>query len=606
MDSTEFMLVGTDLGISHPPGYPLLTLITRIVSLIPVLVLPLRLNLISGIAAAGSCLVLSLLVRRLTGDTTAGLITALIWGISFELWQQATALEVYALQVFLVSTLLLALNRWSTTSAPAEAEPLRSLLFACFVFGMALANHLFVIWLLPCLLLLLFTGPWRNLSTSRLIPVLAMLGLGPLLYFYIPLRSSAGADVYWSGITSLKELIQFLTGRVYRYRFLAGGTGYIATQLRELPTMLFRQFTLFWFLIVPGAGLLWRSHRRLLLASLLGFVASVAAALGYNIPDKEGYFLPAWFLAAIVLGCGVATLRRTKAAKPFTSAIIVVLIGTLLFFYPYQDRSRLRGLTDMSQAVVLETGKGSVVFTDDYSVYMALRWFGRNRSVEQPALVVSEHHLAFPWYLDQLTRTMPVPPGCRAIAEQLWVGATRLSDVAFGELAKAATQQIRHTLWDAWIDQTPLFWFPRDFGNWPIEKWGNFQFELAGLTCRVRRTEDSITVKPFPISFPGPEHYRTTIFRDPASIDVCRRFAATVNRRGMLNFETGNPQEAIADFNLALAYYPDYPAAIENKGLVFAVSGQPDSARKYLNRYLELEPHSPEVPKVREFLARLR
>ncbi|MEO0074182.1 MAG: DUF2723 domain-containing protein, partial [candidate division WOR-3 bacterium] len=198
MDSTEFMLVGIDLGISHPPGYPLLTLITRVVSLTPVLPIPLRLNLISGFAAAGSCLALSYLIWRLTDDTLAGLIGALIWGVSFELWQQATALEVYALQVFLFSTLLSAISHWSIQTNSNNTSSLRHLLLTCFLLGLAFANHLFIVWLLPCLVALFLTGNWRSLRASWTLLALVMLSLGPTLYAYVPLRSSASKSIYWS------------------------------------------------------------------------------------------------------------------------------------------------------------------------------------------------------------------------------------------------------------------------------------------------------------------------------------------------------------------------------------------------------------------------
>ncbi|MEO0073469.1 MAG: hypothetical protein ABIK43_02250, partial [candidate division WOR-3 bacterium] len=356
---------------------------------------------------------------------------------------------------------------------------------------------------------------------------------------------------------------------------------------------------------VPGLAWLCRLHRSWYVAITLGFVVSITAAIAYNIPDKEGYFLPAWLLAAIVIGCGVATLRRTRAVKLVTLVTLLGIAIKLIVSYPLQDRSRLHGLADLSKAVAREA-KNSILFTDDYSLYMGLRWVARNSTCEHPMLVVSEHHLAFPWYLDQLAQAMSVPASCKTAAERLWTGGSRLSDVSFGELAKSTTQLIRHTLWDSWIDLLPIYWFPRDFGEWPIRTWGNFDFELAGLTYRVRRAEDSVPIRLFTLSFPGPDRYRTSHFHDPASIDLCRRFAATVNRRGMLSFEVGNSQDAIADFNLALAYYPDFPAAIENKGLVFAMDGQNDSAIRYLQRYLELEPHSSEVPRVREFLKYLQ
>jgi len=62
---------------------------------------------------------------------------------------------------------------------------------------------------------------------------------------------------------------------------------------------------------------------------------------------------------------------------------------------------------------------------------------------------------------------------------------------------------------------------------------------------------------------------------------------------------------AIKDSNTALEHYPDYPSAVENKGLVFYAAGQPDSAALYLVRFLTLEPNSPELQKVRAILQQL-
>ncbi|MBM3315502.1 DUF2723 domain-containing protein [candidate division WOR-3 bacterium] len=606
MDATEFMLVGRHLGLSHPPGYPLLTLLVRVLSLAPVLSLPFRLNLVSALAAAGSCLFLFLSVRRLTSDAVAALAAALLWAVSFELWQQATALEAYALQALVVSLLIYAAAGWTTAAAlPAGSRgPLPDLLLGCFAVGLALANHLFVVWLAPALLLLLFSGPWRGLRPRHILPGIGLLALGPLLYLYVPLRAAAGPEVYWGGVGSLRGVLEFLTGRVYRYRFLAGGTGYVAGQLGTLPLAAARQFLLGWLLAVPGVLWLWRRNRPLLLALAVAFTLVVAGALAYNIPDKDGYLLPAWFAAAALLGCGLAALRRTRAGRAVTLLAFASAAASVALFLPVQDRSRLRGLEDLSRAVAAEAGDTAAVFTDDYSIYMGLRWYGSLPGAGGGPVVVSEHHLAFPWYLDRLGRRLPVPAGCRAMAARLWSNAGRLSNAAFGEEAKAVTQAIRHELCRAWAPTLPLHWIPRDFSDWP-EQWGDFRLELRGLTYRLLPAGDSAGPAAFDLHLPGPGEYRTTRFRDPATVDICRRFAAAVNRRGMLFFGADQSGRAIADFNLALDYYPDYPAAIENKGLVFAIAGQADSARLYLNRFLQLEPDSPEVPKVRQFLSRL-
>lgn len=63
LDTTELMLSGICLRLPHPPGYPLLILLLRLVSLVPILGTPLRMNM------------------------AAALYAALTWGLSFELWQ---------------------------------------------------------------------------------------------------------------------------------------------------------------------------------------------------------------------------------------------------------------------------------------------------------------------------------------------------------------------------------------------------------------------------------------------------------------------------------------------------------------------------------------
>jgi tetratricopeptide (TPR) repeat protein len=149
-----------------------------------------------------------------------------------------------------------------------------------------------------------------------------------------------------------------------------------------------------------------------------------------------------------------------------------------------------------------------------------------------------------------------------------------------------------------------VFWVPREFGEW-THSWRDLSLTLHGL-CYEVLAEPAISTTDPVFTFPGPDQYSTSRFRDPETRDLCLRFAATANRRGMLRHEAGNTDAALTDFDLALAYFPEYGAAVENKGLVHAISGEPDSARVYLVRYLELEPNSPEVPKVKSVLAGLR
>ena len=63
-DSPETITAAATLGVPHPPGYPLLTLMGRLASLLPLGGIPLRVNLLSAFLAALICALLYLFLER--------------------------------------------------------------------------------------------------------------------------------------------------------------------------------------------------------------------------------------------------------------------------------------------------------------------------------------------------------------------------------------------------------------------------------------------------------------------------------------------------------------------------------------------------------------
>ena len=609
VDSTEFMLVGKYLAVSHPPGYPLLTLIIRLFSMVPVLALPFRLNLIAALAAAGSCVMAYFIVVELSRDRLAGLFSALLWGVSFEIWQQATALEVYSFQILLLSVLLLAMVKWHSIEVPrtkgkwpsAETAGARWLLLAFFAFGLALANHTPIVLWIPSLLMLLWTSPTR--PGPRVLGLGALLtGLAVCLYGYVPLRSPVVNGQFWTGVNSLSDLFQFVSGRMYRYRLLSVGSRYVGGQVMGLPALFGKQFLAAWLLAIPGAAFLWRSRRSLFLALLLGAAVVTSATAAYHIPDKEGYFLPAYFVGIIVIGCGFVFLRGSRLRRAVPPAAAILLALPIAFFFPFQNRSRLHGLADLSRAVLSSLPPNSTVFTDDYSLYQGIRWQQQVVGYRADVVPVVQHYLAVPWYLGQLSRTMPVPEPATDIVRSLWQNSGRVNDVGFGKQAEAASQQAMLLLVRNRLLQSRVFWIPADFSGWP-QDWNGLRLTMHGLCYEVAARD---TLPDLDSPLPPASRYHITIYRDNETRDICRRFAATACRRGIIRFAANANAEALRDFNLALQYFPDYPSAIEDKGIVFLYSDHPDSARFYLNRFVTLDPQSTEIPKVRQILAKLR
>src|SRR5438093_4180433 len=63
-DGGELVTVGYVLGVAHPPGFPLYTLLAKLATLLPVGTVAWRVNLLSAVCAAAAAMLLCRAVRQ--------------------------------------------------------------------------------------------------------------------------------------------------------------------------------------------------------------------------------------------------------------------------------------------------------------------------------------------------------------------------------------------------------------------------------------------------------------------------------------------------------------------------------------------------------------
>ncbi|MDO9069534.1 MAG: DUF2723 domain-containing protein, partial [Deltaproteobacteria bacterium] len=98
IDSGELSLAVNTLGIAHPTGYPLFTLLGKIwVTLMFWGDLAFRLNILSAFIGACSAALLFLALRRMGIIPLLSVAGSLLWAFSPVVWDQATVMEVYGL-----------------------------------------------------------------------------------------------------------------------------------------------------------------------------------------------------------------------------------------------------------------------------------------------------------------------------------------------------------------------------------------------------------------------------------------------------------------------------------------------------------------------------
>ena len=325
-DSLEFQLVTYRLGIAHPTGYPLYTLLGKLFTFLPVGNIAYRVNLMSAVFGAATVSVLCLLIMqesRIVGpkafDQQGSLRTslpsylgslsgALFLAVSPVFWHQATIAEVYTLNAFFVATILLL----AVIPLPTEQSQTR-LLWLAFGVGLSLTHHRTMLLLLPAMAVYLLIIYKKEPFSSKTLVRSVLWGILPLLlYLYLPLRGHIGSldGTYqnsWAGFW------QHVSGGGYGTFIFDNPFG----QERE-ATFYLKLLTDQFYTLLPGvAGLLWlilSRSRNILILTGLGFIIYFIFNVFYQVTDIEVFFIPIFVIWAVWSGVGAVWLLQTTIA----------------------------------------------------------------------------------------------------------------------------------------------------------------------------------------------------------------------------------------------------------------------------------------------------
>ena len=135
-DDGLFLMAGAHLGIAHPPGYPIYTLILHLFMQLPFGTPAFLGHLSSAVLGALACGGVYLCARLLGAAALPALAAAWLFGVSEHVWSQSIIAEVYSLNslfFFAIYALLLYGLRGK--------QHLWALIAAAALYGMSLANH---------------------------------------------------------------------------------------------------------------------------------------------------------------------------------------------------------------------------------------------------------------------------------------------------------------------------------------------------------------------------------------------------------------------------------------------------------------------------------
>src|SRR5438477_6615519 len=199
-DDGLFILSSYFLGIEHPPGYPLFTLIGHLFTYLPFGSVAYRVHLASAMFGALTCGAAWLCARALLGGRLPAYLAALALGVSPVFWSQAIIAEVYTLNTFFFLSLVFMGLRACPPSfqSGASAERSRLLPWMALVFGLSLSNHYPLMLLVaPAFVILLWPIRAEVLRRFGILAWLVILGLLP--YAWMVRRSWMALPINFDG-----------------------------------------------------------------------------------------------------------------------------------------------------------------------------------------------------------------------------------------------------------------------------------------------------------------------------------------------------------------------------------------------------------------------
>jgi len=365
-DSGEFQLVARDLGVAHPPGYPLYTMAAHLFGRLALAIPPLRdlgwpwaVNAFSMVLAVATLAVTARTAARLGGTRVAGAVAATLLAFSPTFAAQALVANIRMGTGLLAAVLVgLALDllaeggpRPPTPSPNAggggESRVGRRgrLVALCFMGALAAGHHPTLAALAMPLGLAIVARQPAVLRDVRLIAqclAAALVGLLPLAY--LPIRAAQGAPLAPSDLATAGGVWRHVSAAGFRGDMLAiTGAQDLGDRLLVLANILQLQFTpLALALVVIGA--IWLlARRRAEAVALLGTTLIVAwLAITYRAPQTMEYLLPVYVALAIMAGAAVRPIPQNARPALRVARDVVVALAYATIAVQLTSFDRLR------------------------------------------------------------------------------------------------------------------------------------------------------------------------------------------------------------------------------------------------------------------------
>ena len=450
IDSGELTTVQTTLGIAHPTGYPLFTIVGYLFTLIP---LPFtdvyKLNLLCAIWCACSIGVFVYTVKYALDNlqyfvpqkiTTkekqikkkkkqvieksaaislsenrkliAAVFSGLLLAFSRTFWAQSTSVEVYSLHIFLITHIIFFLVKAYTESSDKMLSK-NWLLFVVFL-ALGFTNHMTTILILPGVAYLFFNkfGFNKKSFNKILISLVIFFFIIIIFYSYLPIRASQNPILNWGNPVDFERIMRHISGKQYQvwlFSSMEAAKKQFAYFINSLPT----EFSV--SLLISLFGLIYSFiyAKRFGIFILITFVTTVLYSINYDINDIDSYFLLAYISIAFFSVFGIIKLLSLLKLKKFSHSISIGVIALFILLQAYSnygkvDESNDYTYEDYTKAILGSVTKNAVIFTYQWDYFVSPSYYFQYvERFRKDAVIIDKELMRRSWYYNQMEHLYP-------------------------------------------------------------------------------------------------------------------------------------------------------------------------------------------------------
>jgi hypothetical protein len=413
-DSGEFQTLVVTLGHTHPTGYPVYVLSSKLVTLLPLNDLAWRVNLCSAISGALAVAGVYLLGRILTGRRWFPMIGAAALAISPTFWSQSIIAEVYTPAAALTVAILLSLAQWR------RSLQTRWLFASGLLGGLSIGVHLTIALMAPAAVLYAACHKerWQRNALAGLGGVLTGCGMTlaafaiidwnqpPSDYFHAVIEPSRSEwKLQPQDLDSLADRVQFSLSAVqYRDNLHQPSSMDLLRQCRSYLDNLPSELPLLWLLaVVVGFVRMLRGNWRFAMLLGLTLTAHLIYVLHHDMGDIHVGYIPTYIVLTVF---GVACLgtvaegsrpsnhtRGRHRWKPRVEAAVALFLSAAILIPLFADERFMR---EGRRSVW--TPEGEPPFEVEYSAKLKQQLTAVLNDVEDDAVVFTEWALVYPFY----------------------------------------------------------------------------------------------------------------------------------------------------------------------------------------------------------------